>query len=134
MIRDMDLLRNTVLALEKITDTVSSYDIEIPGASHDEVAYHCLLLQDAGFLDVASTHTSATRTYDCLMIKRLTNPAHEFLSQVRNDAKWNIATKAMSVVKMVTIPILLDSLRQMTQRGWDQCLDRVAKALENLSL
>jgi Hypothetical protein (DUF2513) len=49
MERDMDLIRDILLAVEKEPYTGSWFDVEIAGRTPAEVGYHIMLLDQAGF-------------------------------------------------------------------------------------
>ncbi|OHE31902.1 MAG: hypothetical protein A3K40_01410 [Syntrophobacterales bacterium RIFOXYC2_FULL_60_23] len=95
MKRDMDLIRENLLAIEAYPES-DAYDLNLsfPGHSEDEVSYHCRLLLDAGMIDAKCLQ--AMEEPDEWAIQGLTWAGHEFLEASRDDSRWNKAKKILS--------------------------------------
>ena len=88
MKRDMDLVRDILLAVEASTgDPRGRVELSIDGRERLEVAYHVQLLADAGLLDAIERNTMGPSGYDWWPT-RLTWYGHEFLDIVRDPEIW----------------------------------------------
>lgn len=89
MKRDMDLVRDILLAIEQDPklDGTGWYqfddpaDLGLTGRSYEEFAYHLTLLIEAGLIE-------GKTTMHMPMVNRLTWQGHEFVSDVRDPAVW----------------------------------------------
>ena len=119
MQRDMNLIRDILLAVEASDeDPRGMIDLDIPGRSKKEVAYHVQLLGEAGLLDVRKLSTMGTDGFDCRP-KSLTWPGHDFLDAIRDDGIWSgVLDKlkavggatTLEVVKTIAISIAKEKL------------------------
>ncbi len=92
MKRDMDLIREILLAIESYPESDAyNLNLSFPGHSEDEVSYHCRLLFDAGIIE--GKCIQAYEEPDEWMIRGLTWTGHEFLEASRDDTRWNKAKK-----------------------------------------
>src|ERR1017187_5738286 len=85
MKRDMELCRTI---LEQIEDKFPNYaaTVEIEGRTEEEIAYHVILLAEAGFIE-ADIHLNDLGI-PWATPKRMKWPGHEFLDAIRNDSVW----------------------------------------------
>ena len=92
MKRDMDLIRNLLIGIEKDTDLDGKHELHlerpeelgISGHSMQEVAYNLGLLIQAGFVDGGVAYLG-----DALIaIRSLTWEGHEFLDNIRDPGIW----------------------------------------------
>lgn len=88
MKRDMDLIRDILLALEKKPDISSTEKEEaLPGVSlSPAVWYHMRLLLDAGLIKGRRSPEAGSPK---ICFERLTWAGHEFLDVIRNDSIWH---------------------------------------------
>jgi hypothetical protein len=93
MKRDMELIREILLAIEASETTQGIARIVIPSRTPAEVSYNVKLLAQAGLIDAIDMSSSAAF---CWQPKSLTWSGHEFLDAARNDTIWN---KAMTKLK-----------------------------------
>ncbi len=117
MRRDMDLVRNILLEIEKHPYDGGWVEISIEGYSTEEITYHLLLLNEAKLVEVYDMST-----FGGIDIKptRLTWDGHEFLDSARDNNRWNKAKNAMSkaggfvfeIGKQLLIESLKNELRQ----------------------
>ena len=86
MNRDLDLCREILQRLE--AHPTRSYDnvLKIEGRQQEEVAYHLVLLSEAGLVWSANRPGGRERY-------RLTWAGHEFLDAARDNTRWNTAKK-----------------------------------------
>ena len=95
MKRDMDLIREILLAIESYPESDAyNLNLSFPGHSEDEVSYHCRLLSDAMMIDAKSLQTMGEP--EEWMLKGMTWTGHEFLEASRDDSRWNKAKKIIS--------------------------------------
>jgi hypothetical protein len=82
--RDMDLVRSLLLALEN-GPALAGDAPKIDGYDAETIAYHLLLMGEAGLMLVEDS-----TTFDGIdaMPIRLTWAGHEFLESVRDDSQW----------------------------------------------
>ena len=126
MTRDLDLFRQIVIALESATESVDSYNLAIDGQpDQDRIAYHCLLLREAGLIHVPHETNPRCHKHTVLTIERLTNEGHDFYDAIKDKDKWNLTTSLMSAVKQVTLPVLVNKLQEMTAQGWDVYMKKI---------
>lgn len=93
MKRDLDLMRNIMIALEN-TDCMDNISSLFPDKTPDEyskIAYHVKLLEDNNYLELGR----------CLLgygfpdwyISRITNDGYNFIEASKNDGAWNTKVK-----------------------------------------
>lgn len=93
MKRDMELIREILLAIEANGSTQGTIDLQIPGRDSETVSYHVKLLAQAGLVD--ATDLSTMHGFEWAP-RSLTRTGHEFLDAARNDTVWQ---KAMAKLK-----------------------------------
>ena len=95
MKRDMELVREVLLAVEQLPPNRGGNNVEIPGRDEEEVNYHIGLLEQAGLLEVYTVGI-ANRAQPYRWPTQLTWAGHDFLDAARNDSLWR---KAVAKVK-----------------------------------
>jgi len=98
---DMELVRAVLLKVEEIPFDGASHDISVDGRSPDEIAYHVMLLHEAGLIEAIDLGV-------CWKPVRLTFSGHEFLDAARNDSIWE---KARTAVVESTGVLTIEGLR-----------------------
>jgi len=91
MKRDMDLCRTILFEVEKFPFRTDWINLKIDGYSKDEIAYHVMILNQAGLIDARNLDTLT----DWRPIN-LTWEGHEFLDAARDNKRWEKAKSAMS--------------------------------------
>ena len=89
MKRDMDLIRDLLLAIEDKEETDGNHlfqfdekdDLGIVGHSKEQVNYHLVMLIESGLL-------KGEESYDRPIISKLTWQGHDFLDYVRDPEIW----------------------------------------------
>ena len=66
MKRDMDLVREILLALEAQEEAFSPQRLEIDGYSAEQIGYHCYIMDEAGLLEAADTTTFDSKSPEAL--------------------------------------------------------------------
>lgn len=91
MKRDLEVLREILLAVEDAEGPFDLTDRRLGGRSFGELAQHAELLIEAGLIkgEVVSSDSSGVPVY--VRILRLTWAGHEFLATARDAASWTAA-------------------------------------------
>lgn len=119
MRRDMDLVREILLAIEKDEkDPLGWVELELPTRSRKEVAYHVMLMHQAGLVAARDVSTMGDDGFDWRP-KSLTWQGHEFLEAARNDTIWR---KAVGKMVEVTGGVSLDVLKDLLIASGKQAL------------
>jgi hypothetical protein len=108
---DHELIKKILLAVEAKKNLIPD-EITIDGYDETTVAYHCLLLNDAGFIEASFEETLNGNVTP--FVRRMTWSGVEFLQAARNDTIWEKAKKVLKD-KSVSVPIslLTDLLRSL---------------------
>ena len=95
MKRDMNLIRDLLLAVEGYTDEEGTPGEEVVASltkdgayTEFQVNYHADLLREAGLI-LASEMSSAGSDTSVFIFDRLTWEGYEFLDNARDDTRWN---------------------------------------------
>jgi hypothetical protein len=94
MKRDMDLVREILLAVEGSDDIVNIEQFVNEERSLDFVGYHVKMMEDAGLV-YASVQDADDGVY-CGMITNLTWEGQDYLASIKDDGVW---TKTRKVIK-----------------------------------
>lgn len=117
-IRDMELLRKVVLAIETADDDVNSYNLAIDGYCSDDIAFHCLLLMDAGLIEIAGEpFKTGGIKHKQIFISRLTMDGCDFADNIRKEDNWKLVKKVATAARAITLPALLATLQEMAETG-----------------
>jgi hypothetical protein len=105
MERDMDLVRELLLKLEAepLDGNLWSLDVDgfgITDHPYDAIAYHMVLLIDAGFLDGQREQSGG------FVARKLTWAGHDFLDSVRDPRVWGITKDRVKAAGGFTLEIL----------------------------
>ncbi|GEO43270.1 hypothetical protein SAE02_74180 [Skermanella aerolata] len=90
MKRDMDLVRKLLFYFEDKQSFSVDQNVTIDGYSEDEIAYHLVLIAQAGFIDFEPQRSSSNpdRIYKVYPFG-LTWKGHEFLENAKDENLWN---------------------------------------------
>lgn len=90
---DINCVRDVLLALEKNTTTsftsFSELPSMLPNYEPDQIAYTCLKLSEAGFIDIVIKNVSVNSLPKVVKIRDITYAGHEFLNTIRNNNIWD---------------------------------------------
>lgn len=117
MTRDMELVRNLLLALER-SEGPDFTDVDglLEGCDAQAVVYHWTIMHEAGLIEGTGGSTSSGVYF---IPDRLTWYGHEFLDQARDDTVWQKAKSRLGerfagvpfgVISAVLIDVVKDSL------------------------
>lgn len=87
MKRDMDLVREILLALELHPHGFAPDKLGVEGYSQDQIAYHAYIMGEAGLIEVADSTNLGSSGPEAL-IKNMTWEGHEFLDAAREPKRW----------------------------------------------
>ncbi len=90
MKRDMDLVRDILLAIEDNPEPFGHNDLKIEGRSNEEVAYHIKLLWQAELIEAYDVSSNSGFSWKAMS---LTWKGHEFIEAARNNSRWQDAKK-----------------------------------------
>lgn len=94
MTRDMDLVREILLALEKHPHGFGPRELQIDGFTKEQIGYHIHIMGQAGLVET-SERTDLDSTGPMARAKSLTWEGHEFLNAAREPSRWSQAKQLM---------------------------------------
>ena len=115
MKRDMDLVRDILLALEERGNgRLAPVEIDIAGRSRAEIAYHVMITAQAGLVDAVDLSSPGRLDW---LARNLTWEGHEFLDTSRNETSWE---RAKTIVFKQTGGLSIHFLQKtLTRLGQD---------------
>lgn len=108
MKRDMDLVRDLLLFLEKKSRPayISQVDIPIEGHSASEIQYHLNLIYQAGFINGEPIKSTTSDRVISVLPFDLTWQGHEFLDTVRDPEIWRRAKAGAAAAGTASIDFI----------------------------
>lgn len=106
----MELIRKILFAIEEKYVDSAIYDLEIDGYDLKSIAYHCLILKDAGLVCDYDAIFGGDELLD-FGVGALTWEGHDFLDKIRNDTIWN---KTKETIKSKGLPMILDVVKSVS--------------------
>ena len=115
MKRNMDLVRQILLALKAHEDPAGMANVEIEGRQPAEVNSHLTIMAEAGLI------YGQEQTYEAIddtvwMYVRLTWQGHEFVNAARDDKRWEEVKRQLAAVGGGTLPITTKLLSRSVRR------------------
>lgn len=110
MKRDLDLIRELLLALEAAPEADPVESLIVKGYSKEKIGFHIYLLGDAGFARVADVSTMSD-TMPQAMALNITWHGYEFLDSAREPERWSKAKAALSKVGGGSIEVAFELLK-----------------------
>lgn len=110
---EVDLVRLLLLHIEEhATRPISDLDnIEIDGWTKEQIDYHVVQLEDAGFIeasiDSVPDNEDPNLVHVLYSVRRLTYKGHEFVETVRDDTIWRKVKEKARAVGAMTLPALI---------------------------
>ena len=123
MKRDFDLIRKLLLQFEDKEDSGVVEKPEVEGYSYEAVAYHCRLLNDAGFLRCEPIKSSTSDRVIRVLPFELTWEGHEFLDKIKSDSSW---LKIKSYAKEKGLALSFSVVTEIAKRLATQLLEGVS--------
>lgn len=117
MKRDIDLIRNILLAIEAAEPTTESKSLEniINEHGKDVTNYHVSLLVEAGYILESADMTAGNEYYKSYIIHRLTWEGHEFLDAAKDNKVWEKTKNILSPIASVSVDVLKVILVQVAK-------------------
>ena len=109
MKRDMDLCRKILFAIEEQYVDVVIYNLSIAGYNMEQIAYHCKILHEVGFISDYGAQYGDGHIYS-FGVGSLTWEGHEFLDKIREDTVWN---KTKGIIKEKVLPMSLSVIKEV---------------------
>ena len=115
MKRDMDLVREVLLQVEKRSYRDAGKPVCLNGRSEEDISYQVKLMHQAGLIEAIDASTRAGLNW---LPMSLTWDGHEFLDAARDDTRWN-RTKTLVAEKagIVGFEILKQALVAMAKQA-----------------
>ena len=110
MRRDMDLVREILLGIEKQHISTAIFNLKIEGYDLPAVAYHCKIMHEAGLL----SHYSAKYGNDTIyafQVGGLTWEGNDYLDKIRDDSIWN---KTKETITKKGLPLIFDTIKTIS--------------------
>ena len=92
MKRNMNLVRQILLEVEKQPFTGEWVDLELEEYTPEEITYHVIILYEAGLIQAQDLSTFGGVDWKPT---RLTWQGHEFLETAKDDTRWKKASSIM---------------------------------------
>ena len=127
MKRDMELIRKILFKIEEEVDNLVVFDLEIEEYSMDQVAYHCDLLYNGGFLKDYKGIYSCDGLDD-FGVSGLTWVGHELLDDIRSDTVWN---KTKETIKTKGLPMAVDVIKDIAKATINVMTQAAIKGIMN---
>ena len=115
MKRDLNLMRQILLDLEKKGSYTNWLDVDIEQYSPEQMDYHLELLMEAGLIRTRSADRELPRWYPV----RLTWEAHEFLDAARDERRWQKVNDLIAQVGDVPFETVRVALLGMVKQEID---------------
>ena len=110
MKRDMELVRKILFELEDTVGNVAEYNLKIDGYSMDQVAYHCALLFEGGYIHDYKGQYGSGELY-AFGVGRLTWEGHDLLDKIRSDTVWN---RTKDTIINRGLPMVIDVIKEVS--------------------
>ena len=110
MKRDLDLVRELLLALEGAPEVNAVESLVAKGYSEEAIGFHSFLLGDAGYARVFDTST-VMDTVPQAIASSITWRGYEFLDSARESKRWTKAKGALAKVGGTSLEVALDLLK-----------------------
>lgn len=107
MKRDMDLVREILLAIEEKHTGEAIFNLQIPEHNSNEIAFHCRLLYDAGLISQYKEKWADNRI-SIFAVGGLTWEGYDYLDKVRDNSVWK---KTKDVIKEKGLPLIFDTIK-----------------------
>jgi hypothetical protein len=115
MRRNVDLMREMLLALENHPHGHAPSELKIEGFSEEEIGYHAYLIVDAGLADGVEMTNMGSAGPEWLLTV-LTSQGHDFLDAAREKRVWEQAKVMAGRAGGYTIQILFQTLVQIVAK------------------
>lgn len=125
MKRDFNLIREILLLIEEQCKDVDIFGFKVEGHELSEVAYHCKLLKEVGFISNYKPVYADNKI--CIIgVGGLTWEGCDYLDKVRNDTIWE---KTQETIKKKGLPLLIDTIKSVASAFIKAAAEGVANSI-----
>lgn len=110
MKRDMDLVREILLEIEKQYVSTALYNLEVDGYNIATIAYHCKILHEAGLISAYKAQYADNTIYS-FSVGSLTWEGNDYLDKVRDNSIWR---KTKDVITQKGLPLVFDTIKTIS--------------------
>lgn len=110
MKRDMELCRKILFAIEEQHKGETIMDLSIENYTMEQVAYHCKIMYEAGFLSYYEGYYTFEGISD-FQVGGLTWEGNDFLDKIREDTIWN---KTKTTIIKGGLSMTVDVIKQVS--------------------
>ena len=120
MKRDMELIRDILVAIEECDDPHGPGRLESPHHNPSVVTYHIGLLVDAGYVRATDASTHQGHTF---LVKGLTMQGHDLAASLQDPDVWSetkaklgdrFGRAALEVVAAAAVAVAKDQIKRIT--------------------
>ncbi|KVR84404.1 DUF2513 domain-containing protein [Burkholderia vietnamiensis] len=123
MKRDLDLIRELMLKLEALPVPLTEFKVidgnaaavQVEGYSAEQIDYHLLLLEQAGFIHGGGLENFGMRFGPGIGFQSLTWAGHDFLDTMRSPDVWDRTKQAASAAGGFTVELLMFAAKSYLQ-------------------
>jgi hypothetical protein len=113
--RNLDLIRELVLAIEASPETDVVVSLVAMGYAEEEIGFHSYLLGDAGYAKVIDVTVMSNVLPQALALN-LTWKGYEFLDSARENRRWVKVKGALGKVGSTSLDVVVDLLKQYAKQ------------------
>lgn len=116
MKRNMDLVREILLALSKHKHGYAPCNFKVEGYTEEEVLYHCFILDEAGLIDASNTSDDNSLSPEAIPT-RLTWEGHEFIENAKSEKIWQQTKDAVNKIGDVSFSVWASVLAKIVEQN-----------------
>lgn len=125
MKRDMDLVREILLEIEKLYVSTAIYNLKIDGYNTETIAYHCKILHEAGLISNYKAQYADNTIYS-FGVGSLTWEGNDYLDKVRDNSIWR---KTKDVITKKGLPLVFDTIKTISTAFITAAAEGVANSI-----
>ncbi|MDE4908847.1 DUF2513 domain-containing protein [Methanogenium marinum] len=107
MKRDMDLIRKILLNIDACEHNDAISGMQIDRYSHQEIAYHVMLLNEAGIIKAKIVCDEGSKIPQEYVIYSITREGYAFLDAFADERLWKKATKVIGDIGDAPIHLVI---------------------------
>lgn len=110
MKRDMDLVREILLEIEKSYVSTAIRDLHIDGYDKETIAYHCKILHEAGLVSEYIPRYADNGLF-AFFVGGLTWEGNDYLDKIRDNTIWK---KTKDIIKDKGLPLIFETIKTIS--------------------
>lgn len=110
MKRNMDLVREILLEIEKSCVSTVIRNLRIDGYDTETIAYHCKILHEAGLVSEYKPIYADNGLF-AFSVGGLTWEGNDYLDKIRDNTIWK---KTKDIIKDKGLPLLFDTIKTIS--------------------